>query len=138
MIDPRNPLQQSNNNVWSLVVVPGSETIRHEEVPHGAVASVTYYSTALGASPDARLHAAWIRSRAAEISRLLLAARRRRLDDSWTSVGRAGFILDNLIAAKQGEADDRRDAGRPHDAGRLAAAARRAHATSSTRISSPT
>ena len=33
-------------------------------------------------------------------------------DDAWTSVGRAGFILDNLIAAKQAVPDDRRHAGR--------------------------
>ena len=49
-------------------------------------------------------------------------------DDSWTTVGRAGFILDNLIAAGQGEADDRRHARRPHRAVQLrprrAAAAR--------------
>ena len=49
MIDPRNPsTSESNNNTWSLVVVPGSDEFDTKEVPHGAVASVTYYSTALG------------------------------------------------------------------------------------------
>ncbi|MBO0862941.1 MAG: esterase, partial [Chloracidobacterium sp.] len=49
VIDPRNNLvSESNNNVWSLVHVPGSEYSDTKNVPHGAVAAVTYYSTALG------------------------------------------------------------------------------------------
>ncbi len=64
-------------------------------------------------------------------------------DDSWTSVGRANFILDNLIASKQGQADDRRDAGRPHQRGRWrprrgGGGRRRLRATSSARTSSRT
>src|SRR5439155_21376902 len=48
VIDPRNPAtSESNSNVWSLVYVPGSELMDTKNVPHGAVASVTYYSTAL-------------------------------------------------------------------------------------------
>jgi hypothetical protein len=47
-VDPRNPaVSESNNNVWSLVVVPGSEWMDTKNVPHGAVASVTYYSSVL-------------------------------------------------------------------------------------------
>src|SRR5436305_1005148 len=47
-IDPRNPaVSESNNNVWSLVTVPGSEWFDTKNVPHGSVASVTYYSSAL-------------------------------------------------------------------------------------------
>ena len=48
VIDPRNPsISESNNNVWSLVHVPGSDFMDTRQVPHGAVAVVTYYSTAL-------------------------------------------------------------------------------------------
>src|SRR5262249_34749132 len=48
VIDPRNPaISESNNNVWSLVTVPGSDFMDTREVPHGAVSAVTYYSTAL-------------------------------------------------------------------------------------------
>src|SRR3954463_419187 len=48
VIDPRNPAtSESNNNVWSLVQVSGFEWMDKRDVPHGAVASVTYYSTAL-------------------------------------------------------------------------------------------
>ena len=48
-IDPRSPaISESNNNVWSLVHVPGSDVFDTKNVPHGAVGVVTYYSTALG------------------------------------------------------------------------------------------
>ena len=48
VIDPRSPaISQSNNNVWSLFHVPGSDFMDTRDVPHGAVASVTYPSTAL-------------------------------------------------------------------------------------------
>src|SRR5262249_11727614 len=55
VIDPRNPLvSESNNNVWSLVHVQGSDFSDTKNVPHGAVAAVTYYSTAL--SKFRRMH----------------------------------------------------------------------------------
>src|SRR5260221_8038931 len=48
VIDPRNPaVSESNNNVWSLVYVPGSGFMDTGSVPHGAVAAVTYYSKTL-------------------------------------------------------------------------------------------
>ena len=54
-IDPRNPaISESNNNVWSLVYVPGSDLFDSKAVPHGAVAEVTYKSSTLGR--DRRMH----------------------------------------------------------------------------------
>lgn len=48
-IDPRNPsVSESNNNVWSLVHVPGSDLFDVKDVPHGAIAEVLYKSTTLG------------------------------------------------------------------------------------------
>ncbi len=48
VIDPRNPsTSESNENTWSLVHVPGADFMDTKPVPHGAVAAVTYYSTAL-------------------------------------------------------------------------------------------
>src|SRR5579871_3170831 len=45
-MDPRNPdVSESNTNDWSLVYVPGKEFMDTANVPHGAVASITYYST---------------------------------------------------------------------------------------------
>src|SRR4051794_20490586 len=38
VIDPRSPAtSESNNNVWSLVVVPGSDFMDTKDVPHGAI-----------------------------------------------------------------------------------------------------
>ena len=103
VIDPRNPsTSESNNNVWSLVVVPGSEFSDTKNVAHGAVAAVTYYSTAL--SKFRRMHVYTppgyeLGKGKYPVFYLLHGA--GDSDDSWTSVGRAGFILDNLIAAKK-------------------------------------
>jgi enterochelin esterase-like enzyme len=101
VIDPRNPsVSESNNNVWSLVIVPGSEVFDTRNVPHGAVASVTYYSTAL--KRFRRMHVYTppgyeLGKDKFPVFYLLHGA--SDSDHSWSSVGRAGIILDNLIAA---------------------------------------
>jgi len=102
-IDPRNPgISESNNNVWSLVYIPGADFMDTKEVPHGAVAAVTYYSTAL--KKFRRMHVYTppgyeMGQGKFPIFYLLHGAGDN--DDCWTSVGRAGFILDNLFAAKK-------------------------------------
>jgi enterochelin esterase family protein len=101
VIDPRNPkTSESNANTWSLVYVPGSDFMDTKDVPHGAVAEVTYYSKSL--QRFRRMHVytppGYERGEGTyPIFYLLHGA--FDCDDSWTSVGRAGFILDNLIAA---------------------------------------
>ncbi|MEK7830423.1 MAG: alpha/beta hydrolase-fold protein [Acidobacteriota bacterium] len=103
VIDPRNPaISESNNNVWSLVYVPGSEFSDTKDVPHGSVAAVTYYSTALG--KFRRLHV--YTPPGYELGRgkyplFYLLHGAGDSDEAWGSVGRAGVILDNLIAAKK-------------------------------------
>jgi enterochelin esterase-like enzyme len=103
VIDPRNPsISESNNNVWSLVYVPGSDFMDTTEVPHGAVASVTYYSTAL--KKFRRMHVytpPGYETSSARYPVFYLLHGAGDSDEAWTSVGRAGFILDNLIAAKK-------------------------------------
>ena len=102
-LDPRNPLtSESQNNSWSLVYVAGSEFADSKNVPHGSISEVTYFSTALKA--DRRLHVYLppgyeTSSRKYPVFYLLHGA--GDSDDSWSTVGRAGFILDNLIAAKK-------------------------------------
>ncbi len=101
VIDPRNPsTSESNNNTWSMFYVPGSDFMDLQNVPHGAVASVPYYSSAL--KKWRRMHV--YTPPGYELGRgkypvLYLLHGAGDSDDSWTSVGRAGFILDNLIAA---------------------------------------
>lgn len=101
VIDPRNPkTSESNDNTWSLLNVPGAEFMDTKDVPHGAVAEVTYWSSVL--NRFRRLHAYTppgyeLGEGKFPVFYLLHGA--SDSDDSWSSVGRAGFILDNLIAA---------------------------------------
>ena len=101
--DPRSPkVSESNGNVWSVVYVPGASFMDENDVPHGAVAAVHYHSSALGA--DRRMHV--YTPPGYETSQdsypvLYLLHGAGDSDDSWTSEGRANFILDNLIAAKK-------------------------------------
>src|SRR5438270_6215030 len=101
VVDPRNPqVSQSNNNVWSLVLVPGSDVFDVRNVPHGAVAAVEYYSTSL--EKFRRMHVytpPGYESNQTKYPIFYLLHGASDSDDSWTSVGRANFILDNLIAA---------------------------------------
>jgi enterochelin esterase family protein len=100
-IDPRNPsISESNNNVWSMVHVPGNEWQDTKNVPRGAVAAITYYSTAL--SKFRRMHVYTPPGYEAGKGRypvFYLLHGAGDCDEAWSSVGRAGFILDNLIAA---------------------------------------
>ncbi len=100
-IDPRNPsTSESNTNTWSLVYVPGAELMDTKQVPHGAVAEVTYYSTTLGRFRRMHVYTppGYEQGRNRyPVFYLLHGA--GDSDDAWTTVGRAGFILDNLIAA---------------------------------------
>ncbi len=101
VIDPRNPAtSESNANTWSLVYVPGSEFMDTRQVPHGAVAEVTYWSASL--ARFRRMHVytpPGYESGQGKYPVFYLLHGASDCDDSWTSVGRAGFILDNLIAA---------------------------------------
>ncbi len=98
--DPHNTfVSQSNAQNWSMFYVPGAEFMDTRDVPHGAVASVTYYSKSL--KKFRRMHIYTppdydTGSKKYPVFYLLHGA--GDCDDSWTSVGRANFILDNLIA----------------------------------------
>ncbi len=98
--DPRNPkTSESNENTWSLVAVPGADWLDTREVPHGSVSAITYWSSTL--KRFRRLHVytpPGYESGAAKFPIFYLLHGAFDSDDSWTSVGRAGFILDNLIA----------------------------------------
>jgi enterochelin esterase-like enzyme len=100
-IDPRNSAtSESNNNVWSLVNVPGSDVMDLRDVPHGAVAEVHYYSTTLGAFRRMHVYTPpGYESGGGKYPVFYLLHGAGDSDDAWTTVGRAGVILDNLIAA---------------------------------------
>lgn len=102
-LDDNNPsVSESNDTSWSLVYVPGAAFMDTQNVPHGSVEAVTYYSKVL--QKFRRLHVYLppgyeTSSQKYPIFYLLHGA--GDSDDSWTSVGRAGFILDNLIAGRK-------------------------------------
>lgn len=103
VIDPRNPAtSESNNNVWSLVYVPGSDFSDTKDVPHGAVSEVTYHSKAL--QRFRRMHVytpPGYESGKGKYPVFYLLHGAGDSDNAWSTVGRAGFIMDNLIAAKK-------------------------------------
>ena len=99
-IDPRSSLiSESNANVWSLVVVPGHDIFDTKNVPRGTLAAITYWSSAL--STFRRMHVytppGYERGEGRYPVFYLLHGAGDN-DHAWSSVGRAGFILDNLIA----------------------------------------
>jgi enterochelin esterase family protein len=101
VIDPRNPAtSESNEHSWSLAYVPGADFMETRDVPRGSVAEVTYYSKAL--ERFRRMHVytppGYERSQGGYPVLYLLHGAFDS-DDSWSTVGRAGFILDNLIAS---------------------------------------
>jgi enterochelin esterase family protein len=99
-VDPRNPATSERNEATqSLFYLPGAPFMDTRDVPRGAVAEITYYSKTLGEfrrmhvytppgyeGGDGRFPVFYLLHGAIDC------------DDSWTTVGRAGFILDNLIA----------------------------------------
>jgi enterochelin esterase family protein len=102
-LDPVNTrTSESNTAMWSMFFVPGIALEDVKEVPHGAVAEVFYASSVL--KTTRRMHVYTPPGYEAgnqkyPVFYLLHGA--GDTDDAWTSVGRAGFIFDNLIAAKQ-------------------------------------
>ena len=101
VIDPRNPsTSESNGNTWSLVGVPGSEWMDTKDVPHGAVAEVTYHSSSLGRFRRMHVYTPpGYQKGEGEYPVFYLLHGAGDSDNSWSTVGRAGFIIDNLIAA---------------------------------------
>lgn len=100
VLDPRNPrTSESNENSWSLVSVPGADWLDTRDVPHGAVSEVTYWSSEL--KRFRRMHVytpPGYEMGGTRYPVLYLLHGAFDSDDSWSSVGRAGFILDNLLA----------------------------------------
>jgi enterochelin esterase-like enzyme len=101
VIDPRNTaISESNATTWSVATVPGSDVMDTKNVPHGAVSEVHYQSTALGRTRRMHVYTPpGYESGKGKYPVFYLLHGAGDCDDSWTSVGRANFILDNLIAS---------------------------------------
>ena len=102
-LDPVNThTSESNTAIWSLFAVPGSQVMDTRDVPHGAVASIYHYSSVLKTTRRMHIYTPpgyEVGNQKYPVFYLLHGA--MDCDDSWTSVGRAGFIVDNLIADRK-------------------------------------
>jgi enterochelin esterase family protein len=104
-LDPKNPMiKQGNTGVDNLFLLPGDgiEFADNQPVPHGQVRQVWYSSSALGMQRRMHVYTPPGYDRgSAEYPVLYLLHGGGDEDSGWSSIGRAGFILDNLIAAKK-------------------------------------
>jgi pyruvate formate lyase activating enzyme len=104
-VDPKNPtIKQGVAGLDSMFFVPGKEAEFEDnrKVPHGEVRKVWYPSSTLG--EQRRMHVYTPPGYDAGKERypvLYLLHGGGDEDSGWSTVGRAGFILDNLLADKK-------------------------------------
>ncbi len=103
--DPVNPtIKQGVAGVDSMFFVPGKEAAFQEnrEVPHGDVRKVWYKSSTLGTQRRMHVYTPPGYDAGTEKYPVLYLLHGAGDEDSgWSTIGRAGFILDNLIAEKK-------------------------------------
>jgi enterochelin esterase family protein len=99
--DPKNPASsESLNFVRSMYEVPGAPFLKYRaDVPNGAIASVWYPSGPIGGMRRMHIYTPpGYEHDSQNYPVLYLLHGGGDTDDSWPTVGRAGAILDNLIA----------------------------------------
>jgi enterochelin esterase family protein len=103
VLDPVNTrTAESRDNMWSLFTVPGADLMDTADVPHGAVAEIFYYSSVLKTTRRMHIYTPpGYETGNQKYPVFYLLHGSGDTDDAWVSVGRATFILDNLIAAKK-------------------------------------
>ncbi|MEO6528517.1 MAG: alpha/beta hydrolase-fold protein [Gemmatimonadaceae bacterium] len=88
------------NSVFEVTGAEGAFQAYDPKTPHGVVTAVEYWSTSLGAKRRAHVYTPpGYEKNATRYPVLYLVHGAGDSDDSWTSVGHAHYILDNLIAA---------------------------------------
>jgi enterochelin esterase family protein len=102
-VDPKNPtIHQGISNVDSMFLVPGDEAdfLATKDVPHGEVRTVWYRSDTLDMLRRMHVYTPpGYEGASARYPVLYLLHGGGDEDSGWSTIGRAGFILDNLIAA---------------------------------------
>jgi enterochelin esterase-like enzyme len=104
-VDPKNPMTKPGlGSLDSLFLVPGeaAEFEMTKDVPHGDVRAVWYRSGTL--DMPRRMHVytpPGYEGGSEKYPVLYLLHGSGDEDSGWSTIGRAGFILDNLIAAKK-------------------------------------
>jgi len=105
-VDPKNAaIKQGVTSVDNMLTVPGPEAAFQETrgVPHGEIRIAWYKSSTLGG--ERRLHVYTPPGYDASRERypvFYLLHGGGDEDSGWSTIGRAGFILDNLLAAGKG------------------------------------
>jgi len=101
-LDPKNAeIKQGRASLDNMFEVPGPETAFQDNrrVPHGDVAKVWYYSEAVGEMRRMHVYTPpGYGTGTARYPAFYLLHGGGDEDSGWSTVGRAGFILDNLIA----------------------------------------
>jgi para-nitrobenzyl esterase len=101
-IDPKNPvIKQGLNSIDNMVMVPGPEAayLERRPVPHGEIRIAWYPSTTLGAQRRLHVYTPPGYGQSEEsFPTLYLLHGGGDEDSGWSTIGRAGFIADNLLA----------------------------------------
>jgi enterochelin esterase-like enzyme len=104
-IDPKNPvIKQGVNSLESMLEVPGDEAAfeANRDVPHGEIRLVWYRSRTLDAMRSMRVYTPPGYDQGdAKYPVLYLLHGGGDEDSCWSTIGRAGYILDNLLAEKK-------------------------------------
>ncbi len=104
-IDPKSPMVKPGlGGLDSLFLVPGPEAEFEttKDVPHGEVRAAWYRSGTLGMPRRMHVYTPPGYEEGSDKYPVLYLLHGAGDEDSgWSTIGRAGFILDNLIAAKQ-------------------------------------
>jgi enterochelin esterase family protein len=104
-VDPKNALvKQGVSSVDSMLLVPGPEAafLDARPVPHGEIRIAWYLSKTLGAERRLHVYTPPRYDTSGERYPVLYLLHGGGDEDSgWSTIGRAGFILDNLLAEKK-------------------------------------
>lgn len=88
------------NSVFEVIGPEGAFQTYNRAVPHGAVSTVDYWSSTIGARRRAHIYTPpGYTKGSAKYPVLYLVHGAGDSDESWTSPGHANYILDNLIAS---------------------------------------
>lgn len=102
-LDPKNAsIKQGIASVENVVLIPGSETAFEDvqNVPHGELRQVWYSSSTLGRMRRMHVYTPPGYEKGRDSYPVFYLLHGAGDDDSgWSTIGRAGFIFDNLIAA---------------------------------------
>ena len=102
-LDPKNPMiKQGNTSVDNMFLLPGNAVAYadRQPVPHGDIRQVWYESSTLGTERRMHIYTPPLYDRSdTDYPVLYLLHGGGDEDSGWSTIGRAGFIIDNLLAA---------------------------------------